>query len=143
MAAARESESPPVLGERPRRWWVSPLGWTLAAIYGGQLAPFFAGPLTECDHCVGNYLRFFPMVPGIVVGHWLAEFLRDTIPGAKALSSDLFRFLVPGVLVCLAVLVTTLFLTAKIRGRWRWAWLILLAALSAFNALAFSAALRA
>ena len=142
MDASRESESGLPLGPRRRGWWWRPLAWTLGALYAGQLVPFLFGPLTECDHCVGNYLRFFVVVPGIVVGHWFSNFLRDVLPGGKNLDSDLWRFFVPGVLTYLAMVFSMTLLTAKCAGKWRWAWLAVVTALSAANALIFAAALR-
>lgn len=39
---------------------------TAAAAYLAQLAPFILGPLTECDHCVAQYLRLYAVLPGVV-----------------------------------------------------------------------------
>lgn len=33
-------------------------------LYAAQLAPFVAGPLTECRHCVAQYARLYAVLPG-------------------------------------------------------------------------------
>ena len=143
----RESEStirPPSGGERSPRWWLRPLGNSLAAIYLGQLVPFAAGPLTECGHCVVNYLKFYLLVPGVILGEWLIRYLDEIVPGNQRLKMG------PGWIqmgIGFLVLATLFFcftmITAKVPGKWRWVWLGFLAAISAANALIFGAALRA
>lgn len=143
MTASRESEPAPFAGERNRRWWWRPLGQSAAALYLGQLAPFVAGPLTECAHCVGNYLKFFPLIPGILLGHSVMGFLGDWIPALEKLAyHDFWRFVVPGALSLAVILFCATWFTAKLKGRWRRVWWVALALLSAGNALIFGAALR-
>lgn len=143
MVASRESESPLPVERRQRGWWWRPLGWTLTALYGGQLVPFVVGPLTDCDHCVGNYLKFFVFLPGAVIGPWLGDLLRDTIPGGGNGNGDWWRYFLPAFVVYVGLLFSATILTAQWRGRWRWIWLGILTALSAANSLVVSAALRA
>ncbi|MCB1232764.1 MAG: hypothetical protein KDN19_21145 [Verrucomicrobiae bacterium] len=147
MKETREPEStistPPV-GDRSRRWWVRPLASAAAAIYLGQLAPFFAGPLTECGHCVANYLKFYVIVPGLISGQWLMHFLDRIVPGNQRLmmGPDWIR-LAFGLLVLVALFFCTTMITAKTHGKFRWIWLAILAAAAAANALIFAALLRA
>ncbi len=48
--------------------WRRSLAEAGAVLYLPHLLPFVFGPLTECRHCTGLYLRLFPLVPGHVVG---------------------------------------------------------------------------
>ncbi len=126
------------------RWWWRPLVTSAAAIYLGQLVPFVAGPLTECAHCVGNYLKYYFVVPGIILGQWLMYFLDRIVPGNQRLmmGPDWIR-LGFGLLVLAALFFCTTMITAKVRGTWRRIWLGFLVAASAANALLFASLLRA
>lgn len=137
MNAPREPESIVPVGVRPRRWWVRPLGLSAGAIYAGQLAPFLFGPLTECTHCVLNYLKFFPMIPGFLLGDLVMRWLPVSLP-----ENDFFRFVIPGVLILALIGNSATLITAKTKGAGRWTWLLFLAALAVFNSLAFSMLLR-
>lgn len=46
--------------------WIRAALLTAVATYLAQLAPFIFGPLTECDHCVAQYLRLYAVLPGVV-----------------------------------------------------------------------------
>lgn len=48
----------------PRPPWRRALLEAAAVLYLPQLAAFVIGPLTECDHCTGLYIRLYPIVPG-------------------------------------------------------------------------------
>ncbi len=142
----RESESTVTTvpgGERPHRWWPRPLVSSLAAIYLGQLVPFVAGPLTECAHCVGNYLKLFPLVPGVILGEWSINYLDKIVPGNQRLrmGPDWIQLGI-GLLIVAVLLFCITMITAKVRGKWRWVWLGFLASASAVNALLLGAALR-
>jgi hypothetical protein len=39
---------------------------TAATLWLPTVLPLFAGPLRECDHCVGNYAALLPVVPGVL-----------------------------------------------------------------------------
>ena len=140
------SDGHPPATERKRTWWVKPLSLTLLFVYGAQAVPFFVGPLTECDHCVGNYLKLFPIIPGMLAGHSLVDLIRDMVPGAKTFlsNSDTIRFYLPATLTLAAIVAVSTFATYLLRRRWwQWVWLIALGCLSGFNALFLSALLRA
>ncbi|MCB1077057.1 MAG: hypothetical protein KDM64_04420 [Verrucomicrobiae bacterium] len=136
MSNTGERESSPG-GERPRRWWLSPLWATAAAIYTGQLAPFLIGPLTECGHCVANFARFFVFTPGVLAGHFVFQRVPSVLP-----QNDWFRFWVPGIVITTLIVGAATWITAYTKGWGRWVWLSVLVAMSALNALAFAAALR-
>ena len=53
--------------EQPRSWTKSIL-IALVTVYLPIAVPFAVGPLTECSHCVANYLRMSPIVPGCAIG---------------------------------------------------------------------------
>ncbi|QDV04866.1 hypothetical protein Poly30_03600 [Planctomycetes bacterium Poly30] len=60
----------------------------IAVVYAPLVAPFFMGPLTECDHCVGAYARHVPLVPAFWVDHTASSLFGygamprfDTVPG--------------------------------------------------------------
>lgn len=38
----------------------------IGALWLPSLLPFAIGPLTECGHCIRNYLQLIPVMPGIV-----------------------------------------------------------------------------
>jgi len=120
-----------------KRWGI-PFVWTLVFIYGAQLAPLFAGPLSECDHCVGIYFKGFLVGPGVIIGHWLTTF----VPALSG-SSDLVRYLLPGLVVTLLTVSTAAVITASARGIVGVIWLAFLATLSALNALSLAALIRA
>lgn len=46
--------------------WLHAALLAAAAAYAGQLAPFVAGPLTECGHCVQQYAKLYAVLPGVV-----------------------------------------------------------------------------
>lgn len=97
----------------------------------------------ECGHCVGTFLKFFPLVPGILLGHSVMRALGDWIPVLKKLAyHDFWSFILPGALSLGAILFCATWFTAKLRGKWRWLWLIALGGLSAGNALLFGELLR-
>lgn len=56
-----------------RRPWKLAVPIALAAVYLPTLVPFAAGELTDCGHCVANYLRLLPIVPGWMIGAGLAH----------------------------------------------------------------------
>lgn len=118
--------------------WGMPCLWTVVFIYGAQLTPLFAGPLTECDHCVGIYFKGFLVGPGVIIGHWLT-----TLVPALAGSSELVRFLLPGIVVSAMIVATATVITASTRGIVGIIWLTFLATLSALNALSLAALIRA
>lgn len=102
----------------------------LAALYAPALLPLAGiGPLNECPHCVRTYLLWFPALPGAL----LASPLRT-------ISAWLF------LAAALAIAAGLAWSLAHAWRRWpRRASIAALAAasmLSAFNALAFAAALR-
>lgn len=115
-----------------------PFLWTLVFIYGAQLTPLFAGPLTECDHCVGLYLKGFLIGPGVLIGHWLTTLL-PTLAGGP----DVVRFLLPGVLMSVLIVAAATVITASTRRIVGILWLTFLATLSALNALSLAALIRA
>jgi phosphotransferase system glucose/maltose/N-acetylglucosamine-specific IIC component len=39
----------------------------MSALWLPTLLPFVVGPLTECGHCIRNYLCLLPVMPGIGV----------------------------------------------------------------------------
>ncbi len=121
-----------------RQRWLAATGWTLAFAYVPQFTPFLVGPLTECAHCVGGYLRFFVITPGFL----LANFVVLELPYGSSLP-DLLRFIVPSVVLTLIMLAAAVTITASIRRFALILWLASLATLSAFNALSLAAALRA
>jgi hypothetical protein len=49
------------------RSWPRAIGLAALTIWGPCLAPFVAGPLRECDHCVGTYAACLPIVPGVIL----------------------------------------------------------------------------
>ena len=51
-------------GERPRRWWVRPLIWVVAAVYLAQLTPFLFDDYSP--RIRRFYFLHYPIVPGIV-----------------------------------------------------------------------------
>ncbi len=120
-----------------KRWGI-PFLWTVAFIYGAQLTPLFAGPLTECNHCVGLYFKGFLIGPGILIGHWLGTLLP-----ALASSTDVVRFLLPGILMTVLIVVAATVITASTRRIVGIIWLTFLATLSALNALSLAALIRA
>ena len=102
----------------------------IAALYAPALIPLAGvGPLNECPHCVRIYLFWFPALPGAM----LASPLRTV-------SEWLFITAALAFAACLAWALTRAWQgwnrTAGI------ALLVIAALLSAFNALAFAAALR-
>jgi len=126
--------------ERPsfiKRWGI-PFLWTVVFIYGAQLTPLFAGPLTECKHCVGIYFKGFPVAPGVLVGHWLTTLLP-----ALASSPDVVRFVLPGVMMTALIVCAATVITASTRRIVGIIWLTFLATLSALNALSLAALIRA
>ena len=40
----------------------------VAALWLPPALPFFAGPLTECSHCVETYLKMYAVLPGVWPG---------------------------------------------------------------------------
>lgn len=40
------------------------------ALWLPGLLPFVFGPLTECAHCVRNYLAILPVLPGFLAAAW-------------------------------------------------------------------------
>lgn len=59
MGASAGTESTPPRGAGP---WARAAGLT----FGPALAPFFLGPLGECDHCIGVYASLLPVAPGAI-----------------------------------------------------------------------------
>lgn len=49
----------------------SPLLRATATLWLPWLAAFVASPLTECGHCVRNYVMLLPVFPGLAAGMWL------------------------------------------------------------------------
>jgi len=41
-----------------------------ATLWLPALLPFVFGPLTECGHCVQNYLKLLPVQPGFLAAAW-------------------------------------------------------------------------
>lgn len=51
--------------------WRAPLGRAALALWLPALLPFAVGPLSECGHCVGVYLRLVPVLPGFFAAAWV------------------------------------------------------------------------
>lgn len=119
-----------------KRWGMS-FVWTVAFIYGAQLTPLLAGPLTECDHCVAIYFKDFLIGPGLLIGHWLTTLLP-----ALASSPHVVRFLLPGILMSVLIVFAATVITASTRRIVGILWLTFLATLSALNALSLAALIR-
>jgi len=107
--------------------WRTRLTLTVSTVYVPLGTPFLVGPLTECDHCVGTYLVFSPIIPGFIVGRLM--------PGDD--------HLVAAGLASLAALAIIYALMSRLAPRWRWGLWVITVLLSLLNALAVSHALRA
>jgi hypothetical protein len=48
--------------------WKRALGSAALVVYVPQFAALVVGPLSECQHCLGNFMMLFPIVPGMLAG---------------------------------------------------------------------------
>ena len=105
-------------GPRP---WREAVWRGLAAVYTVQPVAFLTSPLGECDHCIAQFWRLFPALPGLVTG-----LLFD-----QRASSAPFKAMAGATIV----LVLTLSIGAARRGGRLGGWAALaIALLSALNA---------
>lgn len=99
------------------------------AIYLPQVLPFLVGPLTECSHCIGTYLKLFAILPG-------------GLPGILIGGGGPVTWLIGGVTTLVALTVATLMMqTVRAHGL-RLLLGATIAAVSAANALSIAQALR-
>lgn len=104
-----------------------PLLRAAATLWLPAALPFAFSPLAECGHCVGNYLRLLPVLPGV----WSALWCQN--------SMTLFYAVAGTTTLLLLALVATLF---GVAGR-RWPWVAVpVAALAAAQAIGLGYALR-
>ena len=57
-------------GPRP---WREAVWRGLAAVYAVQPLAFLTSPLGECDHCIAQFWRLFPVLPGLASGVLLGQ----------------------------------------------------------------------
>ena len=126
-------------GSRPKRWWIAPLWKSGAVVYAPQLTAFVFGPLTECSHCVVNYLKYFPVMPGALMSLWIDRELPFDLPG----DNDGWVMLGLGGLITAVILFAVMMIGGWLKGWKRWLFFLLVAGFSTVNALFFSALLRA
>lgn len=100
-----------------------------AAVYLAQLAPFAIGPLTECGHCVRQFLKLYAVLPGVVP--------------ALLLRLEGGAFVAVAALGTLVVFATLAALLCVLPRAGRWPALAVAALATGAWAVAFSHALRA
>lgn len=94
-----EEESASPTPEAPRRSRWACAGLAFAVVYLPQLVPLMVGPLRECDHCVENYAKLFPLIPGA-----FAALLTGRISGELGVESAIAAGIVAVALLFVAYL---------------------------------------
>ena len=121
-----------------RKHWLAATGLTLSFVYVPQVAALIFGPLSECSHCVAIYAKVYLIVPGSLLGLIVVSKLPLSNP-----PSDLFGFVLPGILLTLLLLGGAVTITASVRRVALVLWLAGLATMSIFNSLWLAMLIRA
>ena len=121
-----------------RKHWLTATGLTLAFVYLPQLSALVFGPLSECDHCVAIYAKVYLIVPGSLLGLFIVSNLPLGSP-----PSDLYGFILPGIVLTLILLAGAITITASVRRVPLVLWLAALATSSIFNCLWLAILIRA
>jgi len=109
--------------------WRAALGHAAASLWLPVLLPVVTGMLRDCGHCLGNYLRSLPMVPGVLA--------------AVLCGLDGAWFFAVGGAVTLLLFGVLLLLLRELPRRLGWVAQGIVAVLVLFEAVGFAMALRA